>query len=91
MQRTGCRLKSDRRIKGCEEIRLYYLENHSKSQLAIECLKNNDINFDPIEVNKYGILHLLERDLGTSRVPTLFSCNKTYVGLEGIQRFVSNK
>ncbi len=91
MQRIGCNLKSNKKIKECREVRLYYLEDHSKSQMAIECLKNNNINFDPIEVNRYGIAHLLERDLGTSRVPTLFSCNRTYVGLEGIQRFVNKK
>lgn len=85
------RRESNTRVNRCREVRLYYLENHSKSQLAIEYLKDNDIKFDPIEVNKCGIAHLIERDLGTSRVPTLFSCNRTYVGLEGIKSFVSNK
>ena len=67
---------------------LYVVEGDKESEEAICILKNGNINFKKIAVDKNENGRSMFRDLETTETPSLANSNSVYVGLENIKNFV---
>jgi hypothetical protein len=72
-------------------IRLFYTERHKDSELALDFLKTKKVQFEACDVEKLGIIHALESDIGTVEIPTIVSCDGTFAGLENIKSYLGTE
>lgn len=73
------------------QIKLFYTKDHKESELALNFLKAEKIHFSAIDVEKCNIVHTLERDIGTVKIPTIVSSNGTFIGLDHIKTYIEKK
>jgi len=72
-------------------VKLFYSKNHKESELAFDFLKTNEIFFSAFDVEKYNLTHVLERDIGTVKIPTVVSSKGVFTGIDCIKSYLNER